>query len=91
MFSRGGWTLGPDFITLKPKTARFVTNKGSCQGKLRRQTLDEACLKRRYSVYLFETTTQVISAESTFAKTCGDICQSNMMKKKVKISGGNNP
>ena len=38
--------------------AQFVTNKGSRQGKLRSQNLDEACLKRRYSVYLFETTTQ---------------------------------
>ena len=36
----------------------FVTNKGCHQGKVRSQNLDEACLKRRYSVYLFETTTQ---------------------------------
>ena len=43
---------------MKPMTLPFVTNKGSRQGKLRSQNLDEACLKRRYSVYLFETTTQ---------------------------------
>ena len=30
------------------KISRFVTNKGSRQGKVRRQNLDEACLKRRY-------------------------------------------
>ena len=27
----------------------------------------------------------MMSAKSTLAKTCGDICQSNMPKKKVKI------
>ena len=36
----------------------FVTNKGSRQRKLRSQNLDDACLKRGYSVYLFESTTQ---------------------------------
>ena len=50
--------IRPGFITMKPKILPFVTNKGSRQGKLRSQNLDEACLKRRYSVYLFETTTQ---------------------------------
>ena len=33
---------------MKPKISRFVTNKGSRQGKVRSQNLDEACLKRRY-------------------------------------------
>ena len=58
MFNRRGSTLGPGFITMKPMISRFVTNKGSHQGKLRSHNLDEACFKRRYSVYLFETTTQ---------------------------------
>ena len=40
--------VGPGFITMKPKISRFVTNKGSRQGKVRSQNLDEACLKRRY-------------------------------------------
>ena len=58
VFCRLGSTLGPGFITMKPKISRFVTNKGSRQEKLCSQNLDETCLKRRYSVYLFETTTQ---------------------------------
>ena len=60
----------------------FVTNKGSRQGKLRSQNLDEACLKRRYSVYLFETTTQGSVLKVLLTKTCGDTCQGNMQKKK---------
>ena len=34
VFSRRGSKLGPGFITMKPKISRFVTNKGSRQGKL---------------------------------------------------------
>ena len=56
VFCRLGSTLGPGFITMKPKISRFVTNKRSRQGKLCRQNLDETCLRRRYSVYRFETT-----------------------------------
>ena len=58
VFCRLGSTLGPGFNTIKPKISRFVTNKIRRQRKLRSQNLDEACLKRLYSVYLFETTTQ---------------------------------
>ena len=83
VFFRLGSILGPGFITMKPKISRFVTNKGSRQGKLRSQNLDEACLKRRYSVYLFKTTTQG-SVVKVFDKTCGDICQSNELTKKEK-------
>ena len=82
-FFRLGSTIGPGFITMKPKISRFVTKKGSRQGKLRSQNLDEACLKRRYSVYLFKTTTQG-SVVNVFDKTCRDICQSNELTKKVK-------
>ena len=48
------WVIGR--VAGKPKVV--ITNKGSRQGKLGSQNLDEACLKRRYSVYLFETTMQ---------------------------------
>ena len=48
VFCRLGSTFGPSFITMKPNISRFVTNKGSRQGKLRSQIQDEACLKRRY-------------------------------------------
>ena len=48
VFCRLGSTLGHGFVTMKPKISRFVTNKGSRQGKVRSQNLDEACLKRRY-------------------------------------------
>ena len=48
VFCRPGSTLGPGFITMKPKISRLVTNKGSRQGKMLRQNLDEAYLKRRY-------------------------------------------
>ena len=47
VFCRRGSALGP---VIKLKIARFVTNKGSRLGKLHNRTLDEACLKRRYSV-----------------------------------------
>ena len=40
------------------KDLTFYHQQGSRQGKLRSQNLDEACLKRRYSVYFFKTTTQ---------------------------------
>ena len=59
VFCRFGSRLGPGFITMKPKISRFVTNKGNRQEKLHSQNLDDAFLKRRYSVYIFfETTTQ---------------------------------
>ena len=48
VFCRPGSTLGPGFITMKPKISSLVTNKGSRQGKMLRQNLDEACLKKRY-------------------------------------------
>ena len=48
VFCRLGSTLGSGFITMKPKISRFVTNKGSRQGKVRSQNIDEACLNRRY-------------------------------------------
>ena len=147
VFCRLGSTLGPGFITMKPKISRFVINKGSRQGKVRSQNLDEACLKRRYhtgkaaienantieerrlkivrnkfsgchstngnrkhcfyrffirvrrlliafsiaayTVWLncipFRNHDPRISAKSPLTKTCGDICQSKVLTKKVTI------
>ena len=51
VFCRLGSTLGSGFITTKPKISRFVTNKGSRQGKVRSQNLDEDAItpSRRHS------------------------------------------
>ena len=65
-FSRRSSTVGPGFITMKPKISRYAYRQGTHQGKLCSKNLDEAfcilkvtdvLIEKTLYVYLFENTT----------------------------------
>ena len=47
---------------MKPRISRFVTNKGSRQGKVRSQNLDEACLKKKLFLSIFDPRSSIVDS-----------------------------
>ena len=89
MFSHLGLTVGPGFVTMKPKQkpkiSRFANDKESCAVKKTNPASITGVLVERIPMYFFSKILRKDQCKSTLVKTCEDICQRNMLKKKVKI------